>query len=766
MTAAFSPEIIAQHQLTPAEYRKVVDILGRQPTYTELGIFAVMWSEHCSYKSSRIHLKKLPTRGKLVVQGPGENAGIVDIGGGYVIAFKIESHNHPSFIEPLQGAATGVGGILRDIFTMGARPIAVMDSLRFGRLVGHASACPSEPDSDAASAARNRRIVNGVVAGIAHYGNCFGVPTVGGECIFESCYDGNPLVNVFALGVCRKEDVFYAKAAGVGNPVIYVGARTGRDGIHGASMASAEFTEESKQKRPNVQVGDPFMEKLLLEACLEAMQTGAIVGIQDMGAAGLTCSTSEMGSRGEVGIEIELDRVPQRETGMTPYEIMLSESQERMLLVAAKGREDEVFRVFKKWGLEAAEIGTVTGDGKLRVRHHGETVAEIPNRELADEAPLYNRPYTVPPEVRREHVLSADAAVQANVQANVQTNLQANVPAALPALLAAPDICSKRWIWEQYDYQVRTNTLTIPEQTDAAIVRVKETGTSIAMSLDGNGRYTYLSPREGAQLAVAECCRNLSVVGALPVAATNCLNFGNPERPEIMAQLVEAIEGMSDACRFFDTPITGGNVSLYNETLGEGIYPTPVIGIVGLMKTAAPVTIPFKNAGRSVVLLGGAGTCDEVRFGGTQYAKEIEQQLWGLPPALDLDREKRVQQAVREIVAAGLAESAHDLSDGGLAVALAECCFGVAEIGALIDLDSDLRPEVLAFHEAPSRILISTAHAKQVVAIAEKHGVPSPVVGVTIERGMEIRQRGNTLGSWDIAALRAAYEGAFEAHVR
>jgi phosphoribosylformylglycinamidine synthase len=429
---------------------------------------------------------------------------------------------------------------------------------------------------------------------------------------------------------------------------------------------------------------------------------------------------------------------------------MLSESQERMLLVADKGREEEVFRVFKKWGLEAAEIGVVTGDGKLRVRHHGAIVAEIPNRELADEAPLYNRPYTAPPETRREHVLSAEATVQS----------------ALPALMAAPDICSKRWIWEQYDFQVRTNTLTVPEQTDAAIVRVKETGTSVAMSLDGNGRYTYLSPREGAQLAVAECCRNLSVMGALPVAATNCLNFGNPERPEIMAQLVEAIEGMSDACRFFDTPITGGNVSLYNETLGVGIYPTPVIGIVGLMKTAAPVTIPFKHAGRSVILLGGPGTCDDVRFGSTQYAKEIEQQLWGLPPALDLDREQRVQLAIREIVAAGLAESAHDLSDGGLAVALAECCFGPAGIGAQIDLDSDLRPQILAFHEGPSRVLISTAHPAQVAAIAERHRIEAPVVGVTIEGGMEIRQRGTTLGSWDIAALRAAHEGALEANVR
>jgi phosphoribosylformylglycinamidine synthase II len=734
-----TPDLITQHQLTESEYATICKILGREPSYTELGIFSVMWSEHCSYKSSRIHLKKLPTRGKLVVQGPGENAGIIDIGGGYVIAFKIESHNHPSFIEPFQGAATGVGGILRDIFTMGARPIAVMDSLRFGRL------------DDPKTGARNRRILSGVVSGIAHYGNCFGVPTVGGECIFEPCYDGNPLVNVFALGVCKKEDIFYAKAAGVGNPVIYVGARTGRDGIHGASMASAEFTEESKQKRPNVQVGDPFMEKLLLEACIEAMKTGAIVGIQDMGAAGLTCSTCEMGSRGEVGIEIELDRVPQRETGMTPYEIMLSESQERMLLVADKGREQEVFDVFKKWGLEAAEIGIVTNDGKLRVRHHGQIVAEIPNRELADEAPLYDRPHTTPP------------AVPAGPTAPRKST---DVQAALPALLASQDICSKHWIWEQYDYQVRTNTLTHPEQTDAAIVRVKETGTSVAMSLDGNGRYCYLSAREGAQLAVAECCRNLSVVGAEPVAATNCLNFGNPERPEIMAQLVDAIEAMAEACRFFDTPITGGNVSLYNETLGEGIYPTPVIGIVGLMKTAAPVTVPFKNAGRDVVLLGGIGTCDETRFGGTQYAKEIEKQLWGLPPALDLDLERRVQSAIREIVGAGLAESAHDLSDGGLAVALAECCFGPAEIGAQIDIDCDLRPEIMAFHEAPSRVLISTAHAKEVSEIAQRHGVEFNNVGVTIEKGMEIRQRGNTLGSWEIASLKSAYREALEAYVR
>jgi phosphoribosylformylglycinamidine synthase len=738
MTVAITPELIEQHQLTPAEYAKIVEILGREPSYTELGIFSVMWSEHCSYKSSRLHLKKLPTRGTLVVQGPGENAGIIDIGAGYVIAFKIESHNHPSFIEPFQGAATGSGGILRDIFTMGARPVAVLDSLRFGRL------------DDPVTGPRNRRILSGVVAGIAHYGNCFGVPTLGGECLFEPCYDGNPLVNVLALGVCRKEDIFYAKAAGVGNPVIYVGARTGRDGIHGASMASAEFTEESKQKRPNVQVGDPFMEKLLLEACLEAMKTGAIVGIQDMGAAGLTCSTCEMGSRGEVGIEIELDRVPQRATGMTPYEIMLSESQERMLLVADKGRQDEVFAVFRKWGLDAAEIGVVTGDGKLRVRHHGEIVAEIPNRELADEAPLYNRPVAPLPAVAAEPAAWPPASDPQN---------------DLPWILAALDVCSKRWIWEQYDYQVRTNTLAGPQRADAAIIRIKETGTSVAMSLDGSGRYCRLSPRQGVQLAVAEACRNLSTVGARPVAATNCLNFGNPERPEIMAQLVEAIEGMAEACRFFDTPITGGNVSLYNETLGEGIFPTPVLGIVGLLKTAPPVTIPFKTPGRSVVLLGGVGDCDQTRFGGTQYAKEILHDLWGLPPALDMDYEKRVQAAIRQVIESGLAESAHDLSDGGLAVALAECCFGPGEIGAQVDLASDLRPELLLFHEAPSRILISTAHPDQVAAIAAQWKVEAPVIGVTIGKGLEIRQRTVTLGAWEVAALKSAYDHALGAQL-
>lgn len=733
-----TPELIAQHQLTPEEYAKIVALLGREPTYTELGIFSVMWSEHCSYKSSRVHLKKLPTRGKLVVQGPGENAGIIDIGNGWVCAFKIESHNHPSFIEPFQGAATGVGGILRDIFTMGARPIAALDSLRFG------------PLDDPENGPRNRRILEGVVAGIAHYGNSFGVPTVGGETIFEPSYNGNPLVNAFALGIAKKEDIFYAKAAGVGNPVIYVGAKTGRDGIHGASMASAEFTEETKRKRPNVQVGDPFLEKLLLEACLEAMQTGAIVGIQDMGAAGLTCSTCEMSSRGGTGIEIELDLVPQRETGMTPYEIMLSESQERMLLVAEKGREEEVLGVFKKWGLDAVTVGLVTDDGLMRVREHGKVVAEIPSRELADEAPVYNRPYTAP---LRTVPMEAPAFQSADPTCD------------LAALLASADLCSKRWIWEQYDYQVRTNTVAGPG-SDAAIIRVKEAGVSLAMALDGNGRYCYLSPREGARLAVAECCRNLSVVGAEPAAATNCLNFGNPERPEIMAQLVEAIEGMGEACQFFDTPITGGNVSLYNETMGEGIYPTPVIGIVGLMPTAQPVGMEFKNPGRRVILLGGLGECDDVRFGGTQYAKVILKQLWGLPPALDMELEKRVQAAVREIVRSNLAESAHDLSDGGLAVALAECGFGPAGIGARLEFDSDLRPEFLLFHEGPSRVLLSTEHPEKVAAVAAAHGVEALDCGETVSGEIEIHNRGVRLGAWGVPALRQTWEGALETALR
>jgi phosphoribosylformylglycinamidine synthase len=729
-----SQQVIEAHQLTDSEYDKIVSLLGREPTYTELGIFSVMWSEHCSYKSSRIHLKKLPTRSKLVLQGPGENAGIIDIGDGYAIAFKIESHNHPSFIEPFQGAATGVGGILRDIFTMGARPIAVMDAIRFGPL----------------DIPRNRRILEGVVSGIAHYGNCFGVPTVGGECVFEDCYNGNPLVNAFALGVFRKDEVFYGKATGVGNPVIYVGAKTGRDGIHGASMASAEFTEESKQKRPNVQVGDPFLEKLLLEACLEAMKTGAIVGIQDMGAAGLTCSTCEMGSRAGTGIEIDLQYVPQRETGMTPYEIMLSESQERMLLVADKGREADVFAVFHKWGLDAVTVGQVTADGILRVKDHGQVVAEIPNRALADEAPLYNRPYTKP---ARLAPLAAPHIPDRSTPGVIRGDLK--------ALLSSGDLCSKRWIWEQYDYLVRSGTLAGPT-ADAAIVRIKETGTSIAMSLDGNGRYCALDPREGTKLMVAECCRNVSTAGALPVAATNNLNFGNPERPEIMAQLVESIEGMAEACEFFETPITGGNVSLYNETLGEAIFPTPVMGIVGLMKTAQPTPIHFSKAGLDLILLGGFGSCDETHFGGTQYAKVILDNLWGLPPSLDMAFEKRVHQAIREIVLAKLADAAHDISDGGLLIALCESSFGAASVGASIRIPAGMRPEFLLFHEGPSRIIIATSHPENVLEMARKNTVEALRIGVTMKERLRIDCGSETLLDCDLTELRQPWETSLE----
>ena len=723
-----TPELIKLHQLTQGEYDKIVSLLGREPSYTELGVFSVMWSEHCSYKSSKIHLRKLPNEGKYVVQGPGENAGVIGIGGDWVVAFKIESHNHPSYIEPFQGAATGVGGILRDIFTMGARPIAVLDSLRFG-----------EPNS------KNMHILSGVVSGIAHYGNCFGVPTVGGECKFDDSYAGTPLVNVFALGVCKKDEIFYAKASGIGNPVIYVGAKTGRDGINGAVMASAEFGADAMQKRPNVQVGDPFMEKLLLEACIEAMKTGAIVAIQDMGAAGLTSSSCEMGSRGGVGIDIDLDKVPQREKGMTAYEMLLSESQERMLLVAEKGREGEVFQVFRKWGLDAVTIGVVTDDGNLRIRHQGRIEAEIPNPALADEAPKYNRPYNAAP--YRKFPMEAPAEIAEPADYN----------AALLNMVGSPDLCSKRWIWEQYDYQVRTNTLAGPG-SDAAVVRVKGTDTSIAMSLDGNGRYCALDPREGTKLMVAECCRNLATTGAMPVAATNNLNFGNPERPEIMAQLVESVEGMADACRHFDTPITGGNVSLYNETLGEAILPTPVLGIVGLMKTAAPVPSTFRREGASVVLLGGLGKTDATRFGSTQYAKTLLGQTWGLPPALDMDYEKRVHDAMRAVAAEGLAESAHDLSDGGLAVALAEACYN--GVGATLTIPSEGRADFALFHEGPSRIIVSTASPERVLEIAGQHDVEAVVIGVTMKARLQI---GNGMSSWidiPVADLSNSYESA------
>ncbi len=761
-TLAITPEIVRDHGLTPEEYEKVKQLLGgREPTITELGIFSVMWSEHCSYKSSRVHLKRLPTRSRRVVQGPGENAGIIDIGDGWACAFKIESHNHPSFIEPFQGAATGVGGILRDIFTMGARPVAVMDSLRFGPIVA-----PNMTGEGAratqAEIHKNHSLLEGVVSGIASYGNCFGVPNLGGETKFEACYSGNPLVNAFALGLVRRDHIFYAKAAGEGNPVIYVGSKTGRDGIHGATMASEEFSEASEAKRPNVQVGDPFLEKLLLEACLEAMQTGAIVGIQDMGAAGLTCSTCEMGARGHVGTEIELDRVPQRETGMTAYEIMLSESQERMLLVAQKGREDEVFRVFEKWGLDAVEIGRVTIDGKMRVLHHGEVVSEIPNEALTDDAPVYKRPLERwEPPVPREMPASINLAEAGDLTGNMKR------------LLASPNICGKRWVWQQYDHMVQTNTVEGPGAGDAGVIRVKGSPRGLAMALDGNSRWCYLDPQLGAMHAVADATRNVVCSGATPVGATNCLNFGNPEKPQIMWQFSKVIDGITKACEELDVPITGGNVSFYNETLGEGIYPTPVIGIVGILDDVHKAVFPnFREPGRAVVLLRASEPGDltdaESEFGSSEYAKEILGAVWGFPPALELEREAALQKALIEMMGAGLVDSAHDCSEGGIAVTLAESSFSKG-IGARVNLESQGLPtEFILFGEDSSRVVISCdrSHLLRIQQVAGKYGLSAEEIGETVSGQVEIKLDGQVVVSAKVNQLRDAYEGALEAALR
>src|SRR5690349_15411756 len=779
-----TPEIAAEHGLTAEEYARVKQILGREPNITELGIFSVMWSEHCSYKSSKVHLKRLPTRGKLVVQGPGENAGVVDIGDGLVAAFKIESHNHPSYVEPFQGATTGVGGILRDIFTMGARPIAVLDSLRFGEITSGNST--SEED-----AAKNRRILDGVIRGIAHYGNCFGVPTIGGEVGFEPCYSQNPLVNALALGIARKEEIFLAKAKGIGNPVIYVGAKTGRDGIHGASLlASAEFTEESKQKRPNVQVGDPFMEKLLLEACLEAMQTGAVVAIQDMGAAGLTCSTMEMASRGGTGIEIDLAKVPQRETGMTPYEIMLSESQERMLLVAEKGREREVLDVFKKWGLDAVVVGTVTDGGIAKVLNQGEIAAEIPAHPLAEEGPVYRRPIAQPP-------LRQETPADWFRFAPDGTNLTAN----FARLLASPAIASKRWITEQYDTSVRTNTLAGPGASDAAVVRIKNPQTGIvkralALATDGNGRWCQLNPRIGAMHAVAEAARNVAASGARPIAATNCLNFGSPEKPEVMWQFSEAIDGIAEACAALGTPITGGNVSFYNETLGKSIYPTPVIGVLGILDDPSRILkIAFRHPGDLVVLLNGSGFTELATVGATlgspaggaspaptteiarkfsssEYSKTIAMIVAGEPPAIDLAAEKRLIECLVALASEAIVESAHDISDGGLAVALAESCFnsvgaGLAPpaFGMNVHLDDDAPAEHALFGERGARAIVSLdpENLAALFAIARQYGVAAREIGrVTRDEAFRIQHRGRAVIDSPIEPLRDSWANSLE----
>ena len=752
-----TPEIAAEHGVTAEEYARIQKILGRDPNITELGIFSVMWSEHCSYKSSKVHLKRLPTRGKLVVQGPGENAGVVDIGDGLVAAFKIESHNHPSYVEPFQGATTGVGGILRDIFTMGARPIAVLDSLRFGEITASKTTSPEE-------AAKNRRILDGVIRGVGNYGNCFGVPTVGGEVGFEPSYSQNPLVNALALGIARKEEIFLAKAKGIGNPVIYVGAKTGRDGIHGASLlASAEFTEESQQKRPNVQVGDPFMEKLLLEACLEAMHTGAVVAIQDMGAAGLTCSTMEMASRGGTGIEIELARVPQRETGMTPYEIMLSESQERMLLVAEKGREREVLDVFSRWGLDAVVVGTVTDGGLAVVKNHGAVAAQIPAHPLAEEGPVYSRPLAAPrPRVESEKDWFKFAPEGTNLSENFKK------------LLASPAIASKHWITEQYDTSVRTNTLAGPGASDAAVVRIKESEKNgvmrgLALATDGNGRWCQLNPRVGAMHAVAEAARNVAASGARPIAATNCLNFGSPEKPEVMWQFSQAIDGIGEACTALGTPITGGNVSFYNETLGKSIYPTPVIGILGILDDASKVLkIGFRNAGDAIVLLDGMnpGSPDSAQeFSSSEYSKTIGGIVAGEPPAIDLAAEKRLIDCLVALASAGIVQSAHDISDGGLAVTLAESCFAANGFGASLPLTESAPAEHLLFGERGARCVVSVSPANlaAVLATARQYSVGARELGkVTGDAALRIEIQGHAAVDSPLDLLRDIWANSLE----
>jgi phosphoribosylformylglycinamidine synthase len=796
---AITPALLKTHSITDEEYASIERKLGRTPSLTELGIFSVMWSEHCSYKSSRVHLKRLPTKGTRltgpgsVVQGPGENAGIIDVGEGWACAFKIESHNHPSYIEPYQGAATGVGGILRDIFTMGARPLAVMDSLRFGPL-----SADGEEDSSI-DYARNRHTMTGVVRGVGGYGNCFGVPNLGGETRFEECYSGNPLLNAFALGLVRTDEIFYAKAEGVGNPVFYVGAKTGRDGIHGATMASEEFTEGSEQKRPNVQMGDPFLEKLLLEACLEVMQTGAVLGIQDMGAAGLTCSTCEMGARGELGVTIELDKVPQRETGMSSYEIMLSESQERMLLVAAKGREQEVLDIFKKWGLDCAEVGIVTADDVMRVLHHGELVAEIPNKALTDEAPVYHRP-----------VGTWTAPVPKDPPAWVLEELKKprDYTADLKKLLASPNICSKRWIYEQYDSMVQTNTVQGPGG-EAGVMRIKGTGQQgsglraqgsvgttsdvgpaglasetldgaapkpergIAMALAGNGRWCYLDPKLGAMHAVAEAARKVACTGATPVAATNCLNFGNPQKPEIMAQLSQAIDGIAEACNALGTPVTGGNVSLYNETLGEGIYPTPVIGIVGILDDVTKaVPSGFQSAGDQLIWI--FAEFDPASFspdglpqemGSTEYAKQVLNHTWGKPPSLDLAGARRLNSALIALAEERLIHSAADVSDGGLPVTLARSTFEKS-IGCEAQIAEPFGDITSSydFNEGPSVVVTCAPENIAVVlqAAGKIGGLGALMLGHTTESSFVIYAGDKKFVSSTVDELRDAYATSLE----
>ncbi|MGA2137813.1 MAG: phosphoribosylformylglycinamidine synthase subunit PurL [Verrucomicrobiia bacterium] len=749
--AVITPDIVAKHGITEEQYERIKKILGREPNLTELGIFSVMWSEHCSYKNSRPELKKLPREAPFILVKAGEeNAGIVDIGDGWAIAFKVESHNHPSAVEPFQGAATGVGGIIRDIFTMGARPILSMNSLRFGPI--------EESEATGRDAcATNRRLFAGVVAGIAHYGNCIGVPTVGGEVYFDECYNGNPLVNALSLGVLRHDQIKRGKAAGVGNPVIYVGSATGRDGLAGAAFASRELTEESQRDRPAVQVGDPFMEKLLLEACLEVMRTnGLVVGIQDMGAAGLTCSTCETASRGGTGNEIDLDLVPKRETGMTPYEIMLSESQERMLLIAQKGREKEVEAIFNKWDLHGVTIGRVTDDGMMRVKVGGAVAAEIPAKQLAEEAPVYHREAKQPAwEIENQRF---EISKVAEPKDYAETLLQ---------LLGSPTIASKNWVYRQYDHMVQDGTVVAPG-SDAAVVRINlarpDLGAAgakgakyIAFTTDCNARYCYLDPFEGGKIAVAEGARNLACSGARPLAVTDNLNFGNPMKPEVFWQFRRCVEGISEACNVFGTPVTGGNVSFYNESPAGAIDPTPTIGMLGLIDDPKHITTQwFKGADDVILLLGDGG--DEL--GGSEYLKRIHGLKTGRAPRMDLILAKRISDFTLEIIRKGWVKSAHDCSEGGLAVALAECCMsnGDAMVGASVDLGAvGARPDAVLFGETQSRIIVSCApeHLERIVNVA----LPVTVLGATGGGALKIKTSRGEL-SWDVARLRDVWWNA------
>jgi len=731
-----TPDLARELGLTADEYDRIIKRLGREPTYTELGLFSALWSEHCAYKHSRVFLARLPQTGPHVLQGPGENAGVVDIGDGWAVVFKIESHNHPSFIEPFQGAATGVGGILRDIFTMGARPIALLDSLRFG-----------EPDDP-----KTRRLIEGVVSGISWYGNCFGCPTVGGEIAFAPEYAGNPLVNVMCVGLVRADRIFRARAEGVGNPVFYVGNKTGRDGIHGATMASSTFDERAEERRPTVQVGDPFTEKLLLEACLELMQTGAVVGIQDMGAAGLACCTSEMPARAGTGMEVELSRVPRREIEMTPYEILLSESQERMLLVVARGREEEVRRVFAKWELDAVEIGQVTGDGDLTVRHHGEIAARLPVKALA-EAPRYEKPTAPPPwmaELRAFDPLTLPEP--------------ADYEEALLAVLGSPTIGSKEWAFRQYDQQVGINTLVLPG-SDAAVLRVKGTRRALAISTDGNGRQVFLHPRRGAAMAVCEAARNVSCAGGRPLGVTDCLNFGSPERPEILWQFAEAIDGLAEACRALDLPVVGGNVSFYNETNGQAVLPTPIVGVVGVLEEAGrAATQWFKGAGHRLALLGP----DAVSLGGSEYLWTLHRRLAGALAPLDLGLERRVQSAVQAAIGTELVLSAHDCAEGGLAVAVAEgCVTGRELVGGSVTLPEGARADLTLFGEGPSRVVVSVDPARvlEFEGLMAESAIPWCWIGTTGSERLRVRCGSTTVIDAAIESLEQAWRRGFERHL-